>query len=152
MMDPQHQALVNEKDQSPIDEEDGEANKSFRSSKDSLNTASISVSSHMASTIALCLCTLTNSWLLISVFPYSGFMAVALIPSANEENAGSYAGLLASSFLLGRALSSYGWGKVADSYGRVFVLQASLIMSCVFTLLFGLSQTFLLATCCGDSY
>ena len=66
------------------------------------------------STIALCLCTLTHSYLLISVFPYSGYMAIDLLSSVNEENAGSYAGWIASSFMLGRAISSYAWGKAAD--------------------------------------
>ncbi len=140
-----HQTATNEGVENPIDEEDSDVDKPILSSKDQESEGSVSVSGHMASTIALCLCTLTHSWLLISVFPYSGFMAIALIPAANEENAGNYAGLLASSFMLGRTLSSYSWGKVADIYGRVVVLQASLIMSCVFTLLFGLSRTFLLA-------
>jgi MFS family permease len=102
-------------------------------------------SAHTAATIALCLCTLTNAWLLISVFPYSGFMAIDLIPEVNEENAGSYAGMIASSFMIGRALSSYGWGKLADIYGRKFVLFASLGLSCLFSLLFGMAPTFGLA-------
>ena len=99
-------------------------------------------SAHTAATIALCLCMLTHSWLLISVYPYSGFMAIDLIPEVNEENAGSYAGMIASSFMIGRALSSYGWGKLADIYGRKFVLFASLGLSCLFSLLFGMAPTF----------
>ena len=99
-------------------------------------------SAHTTATIALCLCTLTHSWLLISVYPYSGFMAIDLIPEVNEENAGSYAGMIASSFMIGRALSSYGWGKLADIYGRKFVLFASLGLSCLFSLLFGMAPTF----------
>jgi predicted MFS family arabinose efflux permease len=105
----------------------------------------VAPSAHTAATIALCLCTLTQSWLLISVYPYSGFMAIDLIPEVNEENAGSYAGMIASSFMIGRALSSYGWGKVADIYGRKFVLFASLGLSCFFSLLFGMTPTFGLA-------
>lgn len=93
-------------------------------------------------TIALCLCTLTHSYLLISVFPYSGYMAIDLLASVNEENAGSYAGWIASSFMLGRAVSSYAWGKAADLFGRRTVLLASLGFSCIFTLLFGTAQTF----------
>jgi MFS family permease len=102
-------------------------------------------SEHRAATIALCLCMLTQSWLLISVFPYSGFMAIDLIPDVNEENAGSYAGMIASSFMIGRSLSSYGWGKVADVYGRKFVLLASLGLACLFSLLFGMAPSFGLA-------
>ena len=106
---------------------------------------STSSKSHVLSTIALCACAFSHSYLLISVFPYSGFMAIDLISFVNEENAGSYAGMLASSFMLGRALTSYGWGKVADVYGRSFVVFSSLFLSMVFSLLFGLSPNFSLA-------
>jgi MFS family permease len=97
---------------------------------------------HTLSTIALCACALTHSYLLISVFPYSGFMAIELIPSANEENAGSYAGLIASAFMIGRAVSSYSWGKAADVYGRTTVLYASLVLSFFFSVMFGLADSF----------
>jgi MFS family permease len=110
-----------------------------------LETNELTPWGHTAATIALCLCTLSNAWLLISAFPYSGFMAIDLIPDVNEENAGSYAGMISSSFFLGRALSSYGWGKLADIYGRKFVLFASLGLSCIFSLLFGMAPTFGLA-------
>lgn len=102
-------------------------------------------SSYSASIAALCLCMLTHSYLLISVFPYSAFMAIELIPSVNEENAGYYAGLLASSFMLGRATSSYLWGKAADAYGRTTVIYSSLGLSCLFSLAFGWSSSFAVA-------
>ena len=95
--------------------------------------------------LPLCIATFTRSWLLISVFPYSGFMAIFLIPSLDEENAGSYAGLLASAFMIGRATTSYGWGKVADCYGRRFVILSSLALSSILSLLFGFSTSFGLA-------
>jgi MFS family permease len=98
--------------------------------------------SYTISTAALCVCMLTHSYLLISVFPYSGFMAIELIPSANEDNAGSYAGFIASAFMIGRATSSLGWGKVADTYGRTAVLYASLGFSCIFSVLFGIAPSF----------
>lgn len=72
-------------------------------------------------------------------------MAIELIPSLDEESAGSYAGLIAAAFMTGRALSAYGWGKLADVYGRVPVLQVSLALSCAFSLLFGLSTNFWVA-------
>ena len=58
------------------------------------------------------------------------------------ETAGPYAGLLASSFMAGRTLSSYPWGRLADVYGRKCVLLSSLTLSAVFSLLFGMSQSF----------
>lgn len=50
--------------------------------------------------------------------------------------------MLASSFMVGRALSSYPWGKIADVYGRKFVLVVSLVNSIIFSVLFGLSTSF----------
>ena len=97
---------------------------------------------HFASTAAMCLCTFTHSWLLVSVFPYSGFMVIKLVKGTDEENAGSYAGLLAASFMIGRALTSYEWGRIADTYGRRIVFFVSLVLSAVFSLLFGLSASF----------
>jgi hypothetical protein len=91
---------------------------------------------------SLCLCMLTHSYLLISVFPYSGYMAIHMIESATEETAGSYAGLIASAFMLGRGTTGYLWGKVADSYGRTTVLYLSLGAACFFSIAFGLAPTF----------
>ena len=88
---------------------------------------------------------LVQSYLLVSVFPYSGFLAMHLIPGLNEETAGSYAGLIASSFMAGRTISSFEWGKAADRYGRVFVIEMSLLLSAVFSILFGLAPTFSIA-------
>jgi MFS family permease len=82
---------------------------------------------------------------LISVFPYSGFLVVNLIDSVNEENAGRYAGLIASSFMMGRAVTSVLWGNIADTYGRRLVLHVSLLLSCFFSVLFGFAPTFLAA-------
>jgi len=95
-----------------------------------------------SATVALCICMLTHSYLLISVFPYSGYMAIELIDTATADTAGSYAGLIASSFMVGRATTSIFWGKVADTYGRTTVLYLSLGLSCVLSLGFGLVRSF----------
>lgn len=92
--------------------------------------------------VALSFSLLVQSYLLVSVFPYSGFLAMHLIPDLNEETAGSYAGLIASSFMAGRTFSSFEWGKAADRYGRVFVIKMSLLLSSVFSILFGIAPTF----------
>lgn len=96
-------------------------------------------------TAALAFSLLVQSYLLVSVFPYSGFLAMHLIPGLNEETAGSYAGLIASSFMAGRTFSSFEWGKAADRYGRVNVIKASLLLSAIFSILFGLAPTFPMA-------
>ena len=97
---------------------------------------------------------LVQSYTLISVFPYSGFMAMQLLngdkaqddPSIiKPKEAGYYAGYLASSFMAGRTFSSYSWGKAADMYGRKFVLMISLSASCFFGLIFGFSSSFKMA-------
>lgn len=100
---------------------------------------------HYRSTAAMCLCTFTHSWLLVSVFPYSGFMAISLMNGMNEENVGPYAGLLAAAFMIGRALTSFLWGRMGDMYGRRIVLFLSLLLSSVFSILFGLSTSFVMA-------
>ncbi|KAL7581305.1 hypothetical protein ACA910_006070 [Epithemia clementina (nom. ined.)] len=106
-------------------------------------------------TTALCICMMAHSYLLISVFPYSGYMAVNLVSNLNEDSAGSYAGILASALMVGRATTAYGWGKVADLYGRTTVLCLSLGMASFLSLLFGFSPSFgwavLLRFCLGMS-
>jgi len=92
--------------------------------------------------IALCLCTFCNAYLLISPFPYGGFMAMHLVPGLTSETTGFYAGLLSSSFMIGRACSSYSWGHFADKYGRQTALNLSLFMSFIFSILFGMSSSF----------
>lgn len=105
-----------------------------------------SVTEHTRSTLALSGSVFTVAYLLISVFPYAGFMAIQLLPEKlNEENAGLYAGLLASAFMVGRALSSYAWGQAADRYGRVTCLTLSLTLSSGLSLAFGLSTSFKMA-------
>jgi MFS family permease len=97
---------------------------------------------HYASTAAICLCTFTHSWLLVSVFPYAGFMVIHLVPSTTEETVGTKAGLLSAAFMIGRALTSYGWGQLADTYGRRIVIITSLVLSAIFSIVFGLSTSF----------
>lgn len=97
---------------------------------------------HYASTAAICMCTFTHSWLLVSVFPYAGFMVINLVKGTTEETAGTKAGLLSAAFMIGRAITSYGWGRLADTYGRRIVLFVSLVLSAVFSVLFGMSTTF----------
>eukprot|EP00934_Nitzschia_sp_Nitz4_P004599 Nitzschia sp. Nitz4//scaffold82_size85912//80111//81787//NITZ4_005155-RA/size85912-processed-gene-0.20-mRNA-1//1//CDS//3329558877//4589//frame0 len=100
---------------------------------------------HWAQTWALAFSVLVQSYLLVSVFPYSGFLAMKMVPGLTEESAGSYAGWIASSFMVGRTISSLEWGKAADKYGRTFVIKTSLVLSAIFSILFGFSSTFTMA-------
>ena len=72
-------------------------------------------------------------------------MAIELVPQANEENAGTYAGWIAACFMIGRSMTSYGWGQFSDRYGRRTTLLLSLALSGVSTSLFGLSNNFFVA-------
>jgi len=107
-------------------------------------------------TITLCLCTFVQAYLLISVFPYAGYMVIHLFRTTNDtnnttakmitsENAGTYAGILSSSFMVGRFMGSYPWGKCADMYGRKFVLIWSLVGSGLGSIGFGFSNSFTMA-------
>ena len=102
--------------------------------------ANIIINHHAVSTAALCCCSFMNAYLVISVFPYAGYMVMELGGDQfTTANVGTYAGLLASSFMLGRTLSGVAWGKAADIYGRSTILKTCLLLSSVFSLLFGLS-------------
>ena len=47
--------------------------------------------------------------------------------------------------MIGRTFSSFEWGKASDRYGRKVVIQASLLLSAVFSIAFGMAPTFELA-------
>ena len=102
-------------------------------------------SEHFTSTIALCTTVVTFFYILLSVFPYSGFMVMQLIDGVDHEHAGIYAGFLASSFMIGRAITSYPLGLVGDVYGRKFVLCLTSIICGVGSLLFGFSTSYTMA-------
>ena len=87
----------------------------------------------------LVLILLMQSYILISPFVYSGYMAMSMKDGLTASNAGSYAGLISSSFMFGRVWTSYYWGKLSDVYGRKKVVMYSVVMSSVFMLCFGLS-------------
>jgi MFS family permease len=87
----------------------------------------------------------TTFFILMSVFPYSGYMALQLVPSSTNETAGMYAGFLSSSYMVGRACSSVFWGQMADIYGRKFVLVVALVTSVVGSVIFGFSTSYAMA-------
>lgn len=132
-------------DDLPISESTRLLSKDGLSSKESGEKGDGEIENLSRTTFVLSFSLLVQSYLLVSVFPYSGFLAMHLIPGLNEETAGSYAGLIASSFMAGRTFSSFEWGKAADRYGRVFVIKMSLLLSAVFSILFGLAPTFPMA-------
>ena len=103
--------------------------------------------SHTMSSLALCSSVLSMMYLLMSAFPYSGFMALQLIPGLTHESAGTYAGILSGSFMIGRLFSAYPWGVISDRYGRKFVLLFSTASSAILMVAFGFSYSFPYAVC-----
>lgn len=103
--------------------------------------------SHTMSSLALCSSVLSMMYLLMSAFPYSGFMAMQLIPGLSRESAGTYAGILSGSFMIGRIFSAYPWGIISDRYGRKFVLLFSTASSAILMVAFGFSYSFPYAVC-----
>lgn len=61
------------------------------------------------------------------------------------EDIGFYAGLVGSSYMLGRALTSLFWGLVADRIGRKPVIVFGIVSAFVFNTLFGLSMHYWMA-------
>ncbi|CAL0303605.1 unnamed protein product [Lupinus luteus] len=80
-----------------------------------------------------------------SLFPFLYFMVRDFNIAKTEEDIGSYAGYVGSAFMLGRALTSVLWGKIADRYGRKPVLVIGIIVVVIFNTLFGLSTSFWMA-------
>ncbi|GMH98525.1 hypothetical protein TrST_g13857, partial [Triparma strigata] len=85
---------------------------------------------------------LTQSYLLISPFVYSGAISLWFYPNLTKSEAGFYAGFVSSSFMFGRTFSSYYWGKQTDKYGRKSILILTLSISVFLNLLLGICTTF----------
>lgn len=91
--------------------------------------------------VTLSIAVLAQGYLLISCFPYIAFLCIYLVPTLNVQNAGFYAGIISSVYMIGRAFSSYGWTTVANVYGRKTVFFWSYILSIIFSAAFGLSSS-----------
>ncbi|CAI0453099.1 unnamed protein product [Linum tenue] len=80
-----------------------------------------------------------------SLFPFIYFMIKDFHIAEKEEDIGYYAGFVGSSFMIGRALTSFLWGRVADRYGRKPVILIGTLSVVIFSSLFGLSTSFWMA-------
>ena len=89
----------------------------------------------------------------MSVMPYSGFIALHLLNKNEQEeelqytetNIGPYAGMLVSAFKISSFFTSILWGKCADVYGRKFVLTVGGLALVAGNIGFGLSSSFRMA-------
>jgi len=82
---------------------------------------------------------------LSGLFPYVPFMVIWLGLAKTEDEAGYSSGLLASAMMFGRLLSSIVWGQIADKYGRKPCILCGCIAIFFFSLMFGMSNTFVMA-------
>ncbi|XP_057503415.1 protein ZINC INDUCED FACILITATOR-LIKE 1-like isoform X2 [Actinidia eriantha] len=80
-----------------------------------------------------------------SLFPFLYFMIRDFKIAEREEDVGYYAGYVGCSFMLGRALTSFLWGKIADQYGRKPVMIIGISTVVIFNTLFGLSVNYWMA-------
>ncbi|KAL3623296.1 hypothetical protein CASFOL_032112 [Castilleja foliolosa] len=88
---------------------------------------------------------LASSLTISSLFPFLYFMIRDFHIAEQEEDIGYYAGFVGSSFMLGRALTSIFWGKIADKYGRKPVIIIGSFSIVVLSTLFGFSVNFWMA-------
>lgn len=89
--------------------------------------------------------TLCTSLPISSLFPFLYFMTRDLNVAKREEDIGFYAGFIGSSYMIGRAITSFYWGVMADRYGRKPVILAGTISVIIFNTLFGLSTNYWMA-------
>ncbi|PSS19073.1 Protein ZINC INDUCED FACILITATOR-LIKE like [Actinidia chinensis var. chinensis] len=80
-----------------------------------------------------------------SLFPFLYFMIRDFKIAEREEDVGYYAGYVGCSFMLGRALTSFLWGMIADQYGRKPVMIIGISTVVIFNTLFGLSVNYWMA-------
>ncbi|XP_071724147.1 probable peptide/nitrate transporter At3g43790, partial [Rutidosis leptorrhynchoides] len=91
---------------------------------------------------AVSLCT---SLPISSLFPFVYFMIRDFHIAKREEDIGYYAGFVGSSFMIGRALTSFFWGILSDRYGRKPIILIGTFSVAVFNTMFGLSTSFWMA-------
>lgn len=82
---------------------------------------------------------------LSGLFPYVGFMVIALGKAKDEDEAGYYSGYIASAMMFGRLVSSFWWGQIADKWGRKPVVIIGCSSIAIFSISFGCSTNFELA-------
>ena len=92
--------------------------------------------------VSLSLALLANSFSITMLFPFAVFMCRDFHVTDNNKHIGYFAGALAAAFMLGRFLSSFTLGKLADTYGRKLVLRLGLWSIVVTSIWFGIAPTY----------
>ncbi|CAL4995741.1 unnamed protein product [Urochloa decumbens] len=89
--------------------------------------------------------TLASSLPITCLLPFMYFMVRDFYIAKTEEDIGFYAGFLAASYMVGRAITATFWGILADRIGRKPVITFSILSVVIFNTLFGLSATYWMA-------
>ncbi|XP_057437385.1 protein ZINC INDUCED FACILITATOR-LIKE 1-like [Lotus japonicus] len=79
------------------------------------------------------------------LYPFLYFMVKDFNVAKTEADISTYAGYVGSTLMLGRALTSVGWGLFSDRYGRKPALIVGVMSVIIFNTLFGLSTNFWMA-------
>nr|GMD40610.1 protein ZINC INDUCED FACILITATOR-LIKE 1-like isoform X1 [Ipomoea batatas] len=88
---------------------------------------------------------LCTSLSITCLFPFIYFMIRDFQIAETEKDIGKYAGYVGSAFMLGRALTSVFWGRMADRFGRKPVIIFGTTTVVIFNTLFGFSVNFWMA-------
>ncbi|KAF7043977.1 hypothetical protein CFC21_053261 [Triticum aestivum] len=89
--------------------------------------------------------TLAGSLPITCLYPFMYFMVRDFNIAKREEDIGSYAGFLAASYMIGRAITSIFWGIAADRLGRKPVIAFSMLSVVILQIFFGLSTKYWMA-------
>jgi MFS family permease len=96
------------------------------------------------SLVALSVAQLSSALVVTTAFPIVAPMSSKLLDLPIEHSA-TYAGLLASSFMYGRVVTSLMWGWLSDFWGRKPVIILCTILSILANVGFGMSTSFPMA-------
>ena len=86
--------------------------------------------------VALAMILCTNGICISVIFPFLRFYVVDL--GISEKESGTYVGIVAAAFMVGRTLFSMCWGRFADSRGRIPAIIISLMSINILSICFGL--------------
>ena len=95
--------------------------------------------------IAMSVANAAHFYSLCSIFSYAGFLAVDAGWARDEDAAGFAAGLLPTSVMVGRLVTSISWGHVADRCGRRPAMLVSMASVALGNLCFGFSTNLVAA-------
>ena len=89
--------------------------------------------------VPLCFVFVNECVCLTMLYPFVGFMVVDFGLVEDTNQAGMYAGYIASAFVLGQMCTCSMWGTLSDRIGRVRVICVGLFATMILAPLFGLS-------------